>query len=168
MAKGGILSQLEPDNIWHPVANYSKKFGPAEINYDVHDKEMVVIVDCIKEWRHFLIGCPYTIQVFTDNKNLEYFNSTKILNCRQARWADVLSKFDFVITYWPGEKNGKADTRSSSTDPEREGESEPSKNTIKLFKPGQLQMVEDVRKGASQGHIRGGGGRGGIGTGTGP
>ena len=108
LAKEGILSQMELDKLWHPVAYYSKKFAPAELNYNIHDKEMVVIVDCFKEWRHFLIGCPHKIQLYTYHKNLEYFNSTKILNRRQARWAEILSEFDFVIIYRPGEKNSKA------------------------------------------------------------
>ena len=47
LAKGAVLSQYEDlDKKWHPVAFYSKKFSPAELNYDIHDKEMVVIVDC--------------------------------------------------------------------------------------------------------------------------
>ena len=141
LAKGGILSQHEPDKKWHPVAFYSKKFLPAEVNYDVHDKEMVVIVDCFKEWRHFLIGCPHKIMVYTDHKNLEYFNSTKVLNRRQARWAEILSEFDFVIVYRPGEKNGKADALSRRSDPELEGGSE-SHPEITFFKPGQLQVAE--------------------------
>ena len=85
LAKGGILSQFEPDGRWHPLAYYSKKFIPAELNYDIHDKEMVVIVNCFEEWRHFLMGAPEQIMVYTDHKNLEYFNSTKLLNQRQAR-----------------------------------------------------------------------------------
>ena len=50
LAKGAVLSQYEEtDKGWHPVAFFSRKFGPAELNYDVHDKEMVVIVDCMRE-----------------------------------------------------------------------------------------------------------------------
>ena len=80
LAKGGILNQLEPDGKWHPLAYLSERVLPADINYDVHDKEMVVIVNCFERWRHFLIGCPEKIIVYTDHKNLEYFNSTKVLN----------------------------------------------------------------------------------------
>ena len=79
LAKGAVLNQLGK---WHPVAFYSKKFSDAELNYDIHDKEMVVIVDCFKEWRHYLIG--QWVVVYMDHRNLEYFNSTKILNRRQA------------------------------------------------------------------------------------
>ena len=71
--------------------------------------------------------------VYTDHRNLEYFNTTKILNHRQARWAEILSDFDFVITYCPGDKNGKADALSRKTDPELEGGSAPQ---ISIFKPG--------------------------------
>jgi hypothetical protein len=39
-AKGAVLSQYGDNGKLHPVAFYSKKFSPAEINYDIHDKEM--------------------------------------------------------------------------------------------------------------------------------
>ena len=98
---------------------------------------MVVIVDCFQEWRHYLIG--QRVVVYTDHRNLEYFNTTKILNRRQARWAEILSDFDFVITYRPGDKNGKADALSRRTDPEFEGGSAPQ---ISVFKPGQLAQIQ--------------------------
>ena len=49
-AKGAVLSQYEEGDMkWHPVASYSKKFRPAELNNDIRDKEMVVIVDRMRE-----------------------------------------------------------------------------------------------------------------------
>jgi len=74
------VSPRDTDKRWHPLAFYNKRFLPAELKYDVHDKEMVVIVNCFQEWRHFLIGAPEQIVVYTDHKNLEYFNTTKLLN----------------------------------------------------------------------------------------
>ena len=74
LAKGVVLSQYEDsDKKWHAIAFYSKKFRCAELNYDVHDKEMVVIVDCFKEWRHMFCGSPIKVVVYTDHRNLEYF-----------------------------------------------------------------------------------------------
>ena len=85
LATGAVLLQYEDsDKKWHPVAFYSKKFSPAELNYDIHDKEMVVIVDCFQEWRHMLCGSTNRVVVYTDHRNLEYFQTTKILNRRQA------------------------------------------------------------------------------------
>ena len=49
-ALGGILSQSHEKRL-HPIAFHSRKFSPAEINYDIHDKELLAIVDCFKKWR---------------------------------------------------------------------------------------------------------------------
>lgn len=35
----------------------SIKFSPAELNYVIHDQEIVVAVDCIRELRH-TVGMP--------------------------------------------------------------------------------------------------------------
>ena len=61
-----------------------------------------------------------------------------MLHRRQARWAEILSEFNFVSTYRPGEKNGKVDAVSLRTDPALEGGSD---TPISMFKPGQLAAV---------------------------
>jgi hypothetical protein len=43
------LSQLANDNKWRPVAFYSKKCLPAEVNYPIHDKELLAIVRYLQE-----------------------------------------------------------------------------------------------------------------------
>jgi len=80
--------------------------------------------------------------VFIDHKNLEYFNTTKLLNRRQARWVEILSRFSFKIVFPPGGKNGKANALSCRVDPELEGEGEKQDLTIRMFKPGQFQLGE--------------------------
>ena len=64
------------------------------------------------------------MQVFLDHQNLEYFTTTKVLNRRQARWAQELAGIDFKIFYRPGTKNGKPDalSRRSEYRPEKGGE----------------------------------------------
>src|ERR1700759_5244611 len=99
---GGVLNQYEPDNKWHPVAFSNHSFSPAERNYDVHDKEMLAIVQCFHDWEYMLMSVPETTLVYTDHRNLAYFRTTKVLNRRQARWADYLSMFDLRIIYRPG------------------------------------------------------------------
>jgi hypothetical protein len=37
-----------------PVAYHSRKLKPAQINYDIHDKEMLAIVAALKEWEQML------------------------------------------------------------------------------------------------------------------
>jgi len=80
--------------------------------------------------------------VFRDHKNVEYLNTIKLLNRRQARWAEILRKFNFKIVYYPGGKNSKADALSGRVDPQFEGEGEKQDLMIHIFKPGQFQFGE--------------------------
>jgi len=43
-AIAGILSQQFEDGKSHPVRFVSRKLNPAELNYDTHDQEMLVVV----------------------------------------------------------------------------------------------------------------------------
>jgi hypothetical protein len=121
-AVGAVLSQLHGKRL-HPVAFHSRKMDKAEINYDIHDKEMLAIVAAFKEWSRYLESVSGTIMVYTDHKNLEYFCTTKVLNRRQARWAQELANYEFKIVYRPGSKNGKPDalSRRSEYRPRRGG-----------------------------------------------
>jgi len=111
-AIGAILSQRDEENRLHPVAFHSRKFAPAEINYEIHDKELLAIVDAFKHWRRYCEGAAHQVQVFSDHQNLEYFTTTKVLNRRQARWAQELAGINFRIYYRPGTQNGKPDSLS--------------------------------------------------------
>src|SRR5665213_652625 len=115
-AIGACLSQPDLAGNLHPIAFYSRKFSGAEINYDIHDKELLAIVASFKEWRVYLEGAKHKIQVFTDHKNLLYFTSTKELNRRQVRWSEELSVYDFQIQYRKGSENGKANALSRRPD----------------------------------------------------
>ena len=116
----GVLSQQGDDQFWHPVAYFSKSMAPAELNYEIHDKEMLAIVRSLGNWRAELQGAPHKLAIYTDHKALEYFMSSKNLTARQARWSEVLSQFFFQIMYRPGRKNELADAlsrREQETDP---------------------------------------------------
>jgi len=81
--------------------------------------------------------------VFSDHKNLKYFNTTKLLNQRQAHWVEILSQFNFKIVYRPGEKNSKGDALSRGVDPEHETEGAMQDLKIRMFKSGQFQLGEN-------------------------
>jgi len=85
-ALGAVLSQKDEENQLHPVMFHSRKFQPTEINYEIHDKELLAIVDAFKHWRRYCEGATHQVQVYSDYQNLEYFTTTKLLNRRQARW----------------------------------------------------------------------------------
>ena len=86
--------------------------APAEHNYEIYDKEMLAIVRSLGHWRPELQGTSSQVKIYTDHKALEYFMTTKQLNSRQARWAEVLADYSFMIMYRPGKDNAKADILS--------------------------------------------------------
>ena len=45
----------------------------------------MAIIEAFREWRPYLSGTTYEVQVFKDHKNLRYFTTTKELNGRQTR-----------------------------------------------------------------------------------
>ncbi len=106
---GAVLSQQQgnPARL-HPCAFYSRKLSPAEINYDIGNREMLAIKLALEEWRHWLEGAAQPFTVFTDHKNLQYLREAKRLNPRQARWALFFTRFNFTISYRPGSRNVKA------------------------------------------------------------
>jgi hypothetical protein len=109
---GSILSQTAEDRKPYLNAFHSRKCSLAEINYEIHNKELLAIVDCFKAWQWYLEGLLHIVQVFMDHKNLEYFMMTKVLNRRQAYWAQELAGVDFKIFYREGISNGKPDALS--------------------------------------------------------
>jgi len=108
-ATGGVLSIECEDKLWRPVAFLSKSLNETERNYEIHDKEMLVIIRGLENWRHLLEGAHFKFEIWTDHKNLEYFMKVQKLNQRQARWVLYLSRFDFTLKYVPGTKIGKTD-----------------------------------------------------------
>jgi hypothetical protein len=93
----------------------------AEINYEIHDKEMLTIVSAFKEWRHYFDCAAHLIYVFANHNNLKYLTTTKILNRRHAHRAQELAGYDFQTFYRPASANGKPDalSRHSECCPEK-------------------------------------------------
>jgi len=116
-ATGAVLSQQSTtDGKWHPVVFYSKSLSSVEQNYEIYDKEMLAIIRALEEWRHFLEGATYPVEIWTDHKNLEYFMIAKKLNRRQARWSLHLARFDFLLHHRPRHTMGKPDALSRRAD----------------------------------------------------
>ena len=110
-ATGAVLSQ-EQDGHWHPIAFLSRSLSDTECNYDIFDKEMLVIIQALEEWRHYLQGAKEPFEIWTDHQNLKYFTTMKKLNRRQACWALFLSKFNFLLHHRLGKTAGKPDALS--------------------------------------------------------
>ena len=53
---GEVLSMKYEDEKWRPIAYISKLLNEAERNYEIYNKEMLAIIQCLEDWRHFLEG----------------------------------------------------------------------------------------------------------------
>ena len=53
---------------------------PAELNYDIYNKELLGIITVLKKQRAFLYSTIELFRVITDYKNLVGFLTTKKLN----------------------------------------------------------------------------------------
>ncbi|KAM0723342.1 hypothetical protein Q7P37_000327 [Cladosporium fusiforme] len=78
-AIGACLSQPNKKRKLRPVAYLSRKMTPAELNYEIHNKELLAIVEAFRHWRIYLEGHPEEITVITDYKNLTKYTTTKEL-----------------------------------------------------------------------------------------
>jgi hypothetical protein len=58
-----VLSQYDDNDILRPVAYFSRQYSPAEIHYEIYEKELLVIVQAFKEWYPLLEGFLHTILV---------------------------------------------------------------------------------------------------------
>ena len=65
--------------------------------YDVHNREMLAIVEVLKWWRIYLLEAKHQTIIKSDHKNLQYFMTTKKLNEWQTWWTKILTEYDFVI-----------------------------------------------------------------------
>ncbi|MBW0479907.1 hypothetical protein O181_019622 [Austropuccinia psidii MF-1] len=119
-ALGAVLSQVN-DSGKHPIAFDSCRRLPAELNYEILDKEIPGIVWALKRLRAFLLSLSNYFEVLTDHSSLQHFMSSKVLTCCQTHWAEFLSDFHFTITYRQGRLATLPDALSCRDDmyPER-------------------------------------------------
>jgi len=62
-ATGGVLSMEYEDGLWRLVAFLSKSLNKMERNYEIHDKEMLVIIRGLENWRHLLEGTHFKFEI---------------------------------------------------------------------------------------------------------
>ena len=115
-AMGEVLSIKCEDGLWRLVAFLSKSLNETERNYEIHDKEMLVIIQRLESWKHLLKGVQSKFEIWTNHKNLEYFMKVQKLNRRQACWTLYLSRFDFILKYVSGARMRKVDRLSRRSD----------------------------------------------------
>jgi len=71
---------------------------------------MIAVVHCLLAWRVYLLGPKFV--VWTENVANTFFNTQKKLSPKQARWQELVQKYDFVWEHKPNKHNQIADALS--------------------------------------------------------
>ena len=136
-ATGAILEQDNAFGWSHPVSYYLKSLQPAERNYEIHDKELLAIVQALKHFCHYLQGNVHQTKIFLDHANLKYFTTKQMLTCCQVWWSILLGTYDYIIIPKPGKLN-QADGLSRHPD-HKEGIASENADRV-LLDPGKFLL----------------------------
>ena len=70
---GAVLSQEQ-----RPVAYFSETLNEAKQKYSSYDKELYVVVQALKKWRHYLTREEFVL--YANNHGLQFINNQPKLN----------------------------------------------------------------------------------------
>ena len=102
---GGVLMKNG-----QPIAYFSEKFGGAQLNYSVYDKELYALVRALETWQHYL--WPKEFVIHSDHEALKYLKGQSKLNHGHAKWVEFIETFPYVVKYKKGKENIVADALS--------------------------------------------------------
>ena len=112
-SKSGVGAYYGQGETWQncqPAGFLSKKFTPAQRNYETHEHETVTILEALHKWEDKLLGVKFNLA--TDNEGLTYLKTQSSLSPRQIRWLDYLSRFNYDVSHIEGKTNVVADALS--------------------------------------------------------
>ena len=69
-------------------------------------------MEALSKWRQYLLDAMEPFKIWTNHKNLKYFQELHKLNGRQARWYLKLQDYDFTLRYILGKMITKVDILS--------------------------------------------------------
>ena len=99
---GGVLGQKEGQSSYS-IYFVSKNFAPAELNYTVTEKELLVVVYAINKFCHYITG--YEFFVHTDHSTIKFLMNKPITNGSVTRWLLLLQEFNIIVVDLPGREN---------------------------------------------------------------
>ena len=109
----GVLLQVKENSIESPIYFESRTLSASESNYSVTDLEGKAVVHCVKKFKSYFSGSPFTTIVYTDHKPLvSIFSKGEPTNSRHLKWIVELSTLKVNVQFQEGKKNVIADALS--------------------------------------------------------
>jgi RNase H-like domain found in reverse transcriptase/Reverse transcriptase (RNA-dependent DNA polymerase) len=90
---GAILQQPDETGCLCPVSYDSQTFNDAERGYDIHDRELLAVIQGLLAWHHLLVGSPHKICVLTDHSNLKYYRHPQKISRQVACYLPKMLRF---------------------------------------------------------------------------
>uniref|UniRef100_A0A5S6QIV2 RNA-directed DNA polymerase n=1 Tax=Trichuris muris TaxID=70415 RepID=A0A5S6QIV2_TRIMR len=113
-AIGAVLEQFV-NNMWQPLAFFSRQLRTAERKYSAFDRELLALYMAIRHFRYFVEGRHFV--AFTDHKPLTFAfaKATDPWSARQQRQLAYISEFTTNVQHVSGKCNQVADALSRTT-----------------------------------------------------
>lgn len=146
----GAALEQQKDNVWRPVAFFSRKLTPVEKRYSASELETLAIIASIKHFGVYLRGAQFKVE--TDHKALEYIKTLRFGSPKLVRWAGILQEYCCEITYKPGATNVVADALSRSWDAIAQDTAGLSQPCLKANSPSAGRDVESSQHPTSAPH----------------
>ncbi|KAL7641867.1 UNVERIFIED_CONTAM: hypothetical protein RMT77_007741 [Armadillidium vulgare] len=110
-AVGGVLQQYQ-NEMWVPLAFFSKKLQPTETRYSAFSRELLAMYLANKHFRYFLEGRSF--HILTDHKPITFAMQSRQerQSPREARHLEYVSQFTTDIRHIHGVDNHTADALS--------------------------------------------------------
>jgi len=94
-----VLFQYDDEEVLHSIVFYSKNMFSTECNYEIYDKELLIIIWAFEHWWLELKLTDISIKIFINHQALILLMKDKELSRRQMRWVQKLADFNFRIMY---------------------------------------------------------------------
>ena len=108
---GAVLQQKSIiDNQFHPVYYFSKKTTPTQRRFSSYELEVIAVIEALKKFRIYVFGIPF--KIVTDCKAFKMTMDKKDLCPKIARWAFLLSEFNYTIEHRKGSSMRHVDALS--------------------------------------------------------
>jgi hypothetical protein len=102
-----VLVQRDDEGREYVFAYASRSNNMTERNYSSYAGECLAAVWGVSHFRVYLYGRRFVL--LTDHEPLKWLTTNEKLTGMHARWAYILSEYDFEIRHRPGKRSGDAD-----------------------------------------------------------